>query len=74
MAPASCMKKGEGSCLLTWINVDSDHNMHPLTCHVVNNVCHQNGVQLAMWCCHCLGMSAVEGWLWVVILCISEVG
>ena len=29
MAPASCMKK-EGSSLLTWINVDSDDNMH---CH-----------------------------------------
>jgi len=27
MAPASYMKKGEGSSLLTWINVDGDNNM-----------------------------------------------
>jgi len=36
--------------------------------------CHQDSVQLVMWHCRCLGMSAVKGWSWVVILCISKVG
>ena len=62
---ASCVKKGMGdsnhSPELVWTVTTHVVITVRMTCHVISNVRHRNGMQLAMWHCCCLGTMVMGG-------------